>query len=112
MGWSTLHSALHSHTHSLLYASEKWKHSQKQMVLIRERLGEDAAFLLGLNVVVQGLKGAKTTTELCPPKPNEFEIAASGKSLISQDSYGLECKETHRLYFGFFVRVCQGTYQH
>lgn len=25
----------------------------------------------------QGLKGAKTTTELCPPKPNELEIAAS-----------------------------------
>lgn len=24
----------------------------------------------------QGLKGAKTTTELCPPKPKEFEIAA------------------------------------
>lgn len=25
---------------------------------------------------IYGEKGAKTTTELCPPKPNEFEIAA------------------------------------
>ena len=30
----------------------------------------------------QGMNGTKTTTELCPPNPNEFEIAAESKTKI------------------------------
>jgi hypothetical protein len=32
------------------------------------------------------LKGAKTTTELCPPNPNEFEIAENACQNIRKES--------------------------
>jgi hypothetical protein len=32
-----------------------------------------------------GLKGAKTTTELCPPNPNEFEIAENACQILEKN---------------------------
>ena len=44
--------------------------SEKKVFSIKSRTKGS----MGFN---QGLNGANTTTELCPPNPNEFEMAAN-----------------------------------